>query len=849
MATGSISNMTYGSGIQIFTSALHGLSTGNTVVISGVVGPTIANGTWIITVVDANNFSIVAAGSGAYLSGGTWSSTSMATGVITAASNASPIVVTSASHGLTSGMSVSITGIVGNTAANGTWVVAVVDANRFSLVGSTGNHSYTSGGTFVVVSGSQITDATNANPIVITSVAHGLSTGDVVVISGVLGNTAANGTAAIPANPITKLTADTFSIPVAGNGVYISGGKFTVLHPILPSAPTTGTSSTYSSGLSDLVLNDQKQSSIPDGAQVYYGIKSAGVLLEAGIGFYNANSNAIVRTDVGYGNADGSFLSLDPGGADVSYHVAGPLVGPLPGVVATGVPLSGPTGILGPPKADTAEQSLAQAWNISTTRTVASSGALGPIIQNTPLPVTVRVNETPIAQEAPPFNLPVAYTFPGNPNPPGEPAGQINTAMISQTDQVLLSTSAGPPINQGRVSVNPIAFQNSTDSLGSGNRLYFVPADLPGVLASDSRVTLYCIDVVSGGYRNVKVLPTNGAISGPPSFLQLDAPSPIPFQYTSGDMSAQSTVRWGVPADIFLHVPVYSNPATVVPQLFYLNWWSATARTNGELGGAQRGHQLTTVNGRVNLKVVGESWNADSTVRSDDRLYLYVCTIVPVFDGIAANYPNLRLVCNQFNRLPYTDYIADVSAFWLVNDALHSDDLPVLWERMNPAIGTCGAWRHYYVDPDDFQSGVQIERNIPSINASYSFSAGAAAAGKVQIEAVSSFGRIWATRSNNSSPTPGGNVEIDGGLGYLEIDTMSMDTGIAHGVSGINYLEIQQAFSNTGRLTSNIGRRWGFFGSGQPLNVDLRGDISTGPLQPGTPVANSFCGLKVNGTQ
>lgn len=65
-----------------------------------------------------------------------------------------------------------------------------------------------------------ITGATNANPIVITSVAHGRITGDYVTITGVVGNTAANGTW-----PIIKLSADTFSIPVAGNGAYVSGGS------------------------------------------------------------------------------------------------------------------------------------------------------------------------------------------------------------------------------------------------------------------------------------------------------------------------------------------------------------------------------------------------------------------------------------------------------------------------------------------------------------------------------------------------------------------------------------------------------------------------------------------------
>ena len=66
---------------------------------------------------------------------------------ITGATNASPIVITAASHGLKDGNAVRIAGVVGNTAANGDWNVTVVDANSFQLVGSTGNGLYTAGGT------------------------------------------------------------------------------------------------------------------------------------------------------------------------------------------------------------------------------------------------------------------------------------------------------------------------------------------------------------------------------------------------------------------------------------------------------------------------------------------------------------------------------------------------------------------------------------------------------------------------------------------------------------------------------------------------------------------------------
>jgi hypothetical protein len=72
------------------------------------------------------------------------------TGLIQQATNTSPIVITSAAHGLSSGGTVTISGVLGNTAANGTWVITVVDANDFSLNGSVGNGTYTSGGTWTI---------------------------------------------------------------------------------------------------------------------------------------------------------------------------------------------------------------------------------------------------------------------------------------------------------------------------------------------------------------------------------------------------------------------------------------------------------------------------------------------------------------------------------------------------------------------------------------------------------------------------------------------------------------------------------------------------------------------------
>ena len=68
--------------------------------------------------------------------------------VVAAASNASPIsITTSTPHGFPTGVGVTISGVSGNTAANGNWTVTVADSTHFTLNSSTGNGGYISGGT------------------------------------------------------------------------------------------------------------------------------------------------------------------------------------------------------------------------------------------------------------------------------------------------------------------------------------------------------------------------------------------------------------------------------------------------------------------------------------------------------------------------------------------------------------------------------------------------------------------------------------------------------------------------------------------------------------------------------
>ena len=134
------------------------------------------------------------------------------------------MLTTTAAHLLPAGSTIPVivTGVGGNTGANNTvpipqWLATVSDASHLILTGSVANAAYTSGGT-VSTGPLQITDATNAAPIVL-AVVHGLPISAqqvLVTVAGVTGNTAANGDwlATIPDTTHMVLVNST------GNGTY-----------------------------------------------------------------------------------------------------------------------------------------------------------------------------------------------------------------------------------------------------------------------------------------------------------------------------------------------------------------------------------------------------------------------------------------------------------------------------------------------------------------------------------------------------------------------------------------------------------------------------------------------------
>lgn len=145
---------------------------------------------------------------------------------VTAATAADPIVVTAASHGFSDGDYVDFTAILGMTELNGNrYIVIDKTTNTFELAEKTRTAT--------------ISGATQANPVVITSTAHGLSDGDEIAILNVAGMVELNGNNYTVANK----TADTFELSgINGTGftAYTSVGD--IHHMIDSSAFTAYTS-------------------------------------------------------------------------------------------------------------------------------------------------------------------------------------------------------------------------------------------------------------------------------------------------------------------------------------------------------------------------------------------------------------------------------------------------------------------------------------------------------------------------------------------------------------------------------------------------------------------------------
>ncbi len=165
--------------------------------------------------------------------------------------------------------------------------------------------------------GKAVTGATNATPIVITSTAHGYANGDWVLITGVGGNTNANGVfkVANQAANTFELTDPLTGANIAGNAAYTSGGYVISLDAFqyVADLPSSGAgiivrSSALASKTSTL--------GVLDAADVTFSAVSAGAALDAIVIFKDTGSDATSPLVLIACTATG--LPVTPNGGDIT---------------------------------------------------------------------------------------------------------------------------------------------------------------------------------------------------------------------------------------------------------------------------------------------------------------------------------------------------------------------------------------------------------------------------------------------------------------------------------------------------------------------------------------------------
>lgn len=127
--------------IEVFEAEPHGLSTGDEVLISGILEETNANGRWIITVTSPTSYT---------LDGTLDTAADANVPIADVISNGVPGLIriqTTVPHNFTTGQRVSVAGVGGTVEANGIWVITVISDTLFDLVDSIFVNAYTTGGT------------------------------------------------------------------------------------------------------------------------------------------------------------------------------------------------------------------------------------------------------------------------------------------------------------------------------------------------------------------------------------------------------------------------------------------------------------------------------------------------------------------------------------------------------------------------------------------------------------------------------------------------------------------------------------------------------------------------------
>ncbi|MBF0379912.1 MAG: hypothetical protein HQL69_02785 [Magnetococcales bacterium] len=292
------------SSIVTATVASHGFASGQQVTISGVT-PSDFNGTWIITVVDANTFRFTTNSSFSAPTADGGGNYGYVTGLSTTA-----LATTSAIHGYSIGEKVTIAGAT-PTGYNGEVTITAVDSSY--------TFTYTVEDDLADASGTMT--ATQGNKTVTTTTAtnHGYSTGDSVTISGAT-PIGFNGTYDIT---VTSATTFTYATPTvisvfSGSGVTASSGVSTTASVVVANHDFATGDFVTISGATPADYNGSFEITVIDGDTFTYTLSTTPVSATGTITARLTASTAFVNLP-GHGYATNDSITIS-GATPTDYN-------------------------------------------------------------------------------------------------------------------------------------------------------------------------------------------------------------------------------------------------------------------------------------------------------------------------------------------------------------------------------------------------------------------------------------------------------------------------------------------------------------------------------------------------
>lgn len=680
---------------------------------------------------------------------------------ITFASSTNPIVITSPNHGLINDSTnyVIISGVKGNTNANGNRYYKVIDSDRFELTGVASNGTYVNSGYWY--SKKIVDDPTSVN---LKQNANFIGTGVIGLTSEINGfdpfNVLDDGT------PLAYTIIDGSGNTETGIGCYNAKSN-TILRDFSEATASIGAA-----------LIDAVGPEVIIGA-LYY-ISSLGTVTTIGGASSNANVSIaadLARLGFDTGNnvlgpvfprfnlarppsyiifnlqsvvsADGTLV-LAPG--HLGYHtLAGTydVIRIFPNGTVRYILIQGNA-------AAAAEMQAALGFPAAGEAVVtALDGQVTLISRLAGTQTTIVTLPTSMTSPTPLAGATVNQSLISIPQRiPGAPATMVSSSNLRRllplrSLQVIGGgiiiyqaftqlTSQPPPLVyvQGRLQMTPTVANSDTARCGMGRTIFYTPIyqSEPGNAAITLTVPFGASGPVTASMRtyDFPICTTSGEIP----FLRLDQASPVPFNFSPTALPSVASLQPGIPADIFIYWPQYFpgqtnraynfddrppalnrqiNGAGILetpqclnrnqlPRLFYLNWKTATARLDSGVGFTLVNHPiypgkylnaLSVSNGGFVIPSISPNNAISQTREAGTDLYLYLGTLVPISPVMTACQPHIRLLWNFFNSLVYRDSYTSDSAFIPLNPLLQGGQFTVL----DPTKSL--NWTHMWVDPSD----------------------------------------------------------------------------------------------------------------------------------------------------